>query len=107
MTDNDAQTTVDPMIEPIDAPLTRAELYAMAVDIADHACRSDIEIYCHGERAGTYTWYDTDAVMPNDPELHDAVKQAVRYLSARGLIHRSAVTPQRVCFRPDRWAVDA
>lgn len=93
----------EPMAAPLAVPLTNAELHAMAIDIADHACRCDIESYCFGERAGTINWYDTTATTPDDPELLPAIAQAVRYLEARGLLHRSAVMPHRVCFPASLW----
>lgn len=94
----------EPMAAPLAVPMTNAELYAMAIDIADHACRSDIEVYCCGDRAGAVNWYDTTALRPDDPELLPSIRQAVRYLEARGLIHRSAVLPHRVCFPAHLWS---
>ena len=57
-------------------------MLADAIEIADSCARSDIECHCRGdfERG-----YDLASAEPEDSEM---LVQAVRYLTARGLIER-------------------
>lgn len=96
-------TDTPAMAPPIAVPLNHEQLIALALDIADAASRSDIECYTVGERVGTTNWWDTSVIFPDDPELRPAVEQALRYLDARGLVHRSVVAPHRVCFPAGLW----
>lgn len=75
------------------SPIAEAssELVALAFQLADEACRVDIECYC--ERDGGM-FYDTTAASfemlfaPN----------CLKYLEARGLIERDPGAPHRVRF---------
>ena len=80
---------------------------ALAVEIADSAARSDVEIYCahvrtDGEPGGkTYRhWYDTQQLddIVIEPVPKAGIDQAVRYLDMRGLLMRDSDEPHVVSF---------
>ena len=88
---------------PLACPLTHEQLIALAIDIADAASRSDIECYTCGERVDTTNWWDTSLILPDVHALRPVIDRALRYLDARGLVHRSVVSPHRVCFPATLW----
>lgn len=84
--------------------LADAELLALAIDIADHASRSDIESYCVGDTVNGTHWYDLTQIAPDDPDLRADIDRAERYLDARGLLRRSITSPHRVYFPAVLWS---
>ena len=79
---------------------------SLALKIADHAARSDIECMCEwaGASPSGPHWYDTTNVNPDDREF---VKDAVIYLRGRGLLDQHPTNPLWVRPRSIEDAVDA
>lgn len=82
----------------------------LAVQIADEACRVDIECYAlhvpSNYPAPVYDVTTLEPDHPNDEELctadQEAIDRAVRYLDLRGLIVRPfSDSPQLVSFPPE------
>ena len=65
-------------------PASCGPMLADAVEIADSCSRSDIECHCLGvDSDDDLRWYD---IRVTEACELDAIAQAVRYLTARGLI---------------------
>ena len=71
------------------------EATTLALEIADEAARSDVEVYCYETSADGHRWYDTASAPPEDVEW---VGRALRYLDLRKLMIRHPDHPQLV-----RW----
>lgn len=72
------------------------EVVSMALDIADTAARSDIELHCNrSEDAAGLRWYDL-STAPFD--VLPFVEQAAHYLQHRGRLVRNPATALQVRF---------
>ncbi|MGO1073193.1 hypothetical protein [Lysobacter sp. CA199] len=101
ITPTDTRSKPGPLSRPpTDADVDGAEsseLRRLAIQIADSAARSDIEVNCGfvTDPAGV-TWYDTDhAFFECDRALIDV---ALRYLQVRGVVRCHPVHANRVTF---------
>lgn len=80
------------------------QMLADAINVADSACRADIECECrHVGSHDAGHWYDTTQYDPTkyNPEIGDVIAIAVRYLEARGILIRKEGEPHVVTFRCD------
>ena len=75
---------------PLSASL--APMLADALEIADYSARSDIETFLRRTQARP-AWYD---IRTADQEEKGYVENAVRYLTARGLLERDEKQPHLV-----------
>lgn len=80
------------------------QMLADAINVADSACRADIECECrHVGSHDAGHWYDTTQYDPTkyNPEIGAVIAIAVRYLEARGILIRKEGEPHVVTFRCD------
>jgi hypothetical protein len=73
-------------------------VFADALEIADSCARSDIECNCECSGKGAARWYRALPDPDISPEENEWLPQALRYLTARGLIERHPDNPDLVRF---------
>lgn len=65
---------------PEDSKTVNAELYGLAVELADSAARSDIECLCDFNEEAVCTWYFLNG---SGQEYAEDISRAARYISLR------------------------
>lgn len=77
-----------------------ARMFELAVHIADHSARADIECHCPPAEANSLKKWDTASVLMEDLEH---VGEAVEYLDLRGKLHHEPGNPNIVSFPEAAW----
>ena len=68
--------------------MTKDELYTTALELADQAAVSDIEVFCQRKRDEDGRWWYMPWTAPMGDQF--TVRKAIDYLTARDRIERNA-----------------